>query len=93
MPQSLVDNAVNHRFEFEMPEGTAFVAYRRVGEVLHLVHVEVPSSLGGRGLGTRLVRETLDLIRSRGERIVPVCPFVVSFVARHAEYASLVQGR
>jgi predicted GNAT family acetyltransferase len=39
------------------------------------------------------VRETLDLIRGRGERIVPVCPFIVAFVARHAEYASLVQGR
>jgi uncharacterized protein len=93
VPQSLVDNAANHRFELAMPEGTAFVAYRRVGDVLHLVHAEVPASLGGRGLGTRLVRETLDLIRSRGERIVPVCPFIVSFVARHAEYASLVQGR
>ena len=61
--------------------------------MLHLLHAEVPPALGGRGLGTRLVREALELIRSRGERIVPVCPFVVSFVARHAEYASLVQAR
>lgn len=93
MPETLADNVANRRFELETPEGVAFVAYRRDGNVLHLVHAEVPAALGGRGLGTRLVRETLDLIRSRGERIVPVCPFIVSFVARHAEYASMVQAR
>jgi predicted GNAT family acetyltransferase len=93
VPETLADNVANHRFELATPAGMAFVAYRRVGDALHLVHAEVPPSLGGRGLGTRLVRETLDLIRSRGERIVPLCPFIVAFVARHAEYASLVQGR
>lgn len=93
MPETLVDNVVKHRFELATSEGMAFIAYRRVGDVLHLLHAEVPPALGGRGLGTRLVREALELIRSRGERIVPVCPFVVSFVARHAEYASLVQAR
>jgi predicted GNAT family acetyltransferase len=93
VPETLADNVANRRFELETPEGTAFIAYRRVGDVLHLVHAEVPPALGGRGLGTRLVRETLELIRGRGERIVPVCPFVVAFVERHPEYASLVQGR
>jgi len=93
VPETLVDNVAKHRLELATSEGMAFVAYRRVGDVLHLVHAEVPPALGGRGLGTRLVREALDLIRSRGEHIVPVCPFVVSFVARHAEYASLVQAQ
>ncbi|MGH8253967.1 MAG: GNAT family N-acetyltransferase [Steroidobacteraceae bacterium] len=93
MPETLVDNVAGHRFELATPAGMAFIAYRRSGNVLQLLHAEVPPALGGRGLGTRLVRETLDLIRSRGERIVPVCPFIVSFVARHAEYASLVQAR
>ena len=93
MPDTLADNAANHRFELELPEGLAFVSYRRAGDVLHLVHAEVPAALEGRGVGSRLVRETLELIRTRGERIVPVCPFIVAFVARHPEYASLVQAR
>ena len=89
MLETLIDNPVGRRFELATAGGTAFIAYRRSGTTLMLDHAEVPAALGGRGLGTRLVRETLELIRSRGERMVPVCPFIRLFVERHAEYADL----
>ena len=89
MPETLIDNPAGQRFELAMAGGTAFIAYRRSGATLSLNHAEVPTALGGRGVGTRLVRETLELIRSRGERVVPVCPFIRNFIERHAEYADL----
>jgi len=36
------------------------------------------------------VRGALEDIRSRGERVVPFCPFVRAYVRRHPEYADLV---
>jgi predicted GNAT family acetyltransferase len=92
VPGTLVDNTANHRFELAEPGGTAFVDYRRSGSTLILVHAEVPASLRGGGFGARLVRETLELIRSRGETIVPACPYVRSFVDRHQEFADLVRA-
>ena len=89
MPETLVDNTAAHRFELALADGMAFIDYRRAGSVLFLNHAEVPAQLGGRGLGTRLVRETLELVRSRGERVVPVCSFVRATMARHAEYDDL----
>ncbi len=89
MPETVIDNLAGQRFELAMTGGTASIAYRRSGATLSLNHAEVPVALGGRGLGTRLVRETLELIRSRGERVVPVCPFIRNFIERHAEYADL----
>lgn len=89
MSGQVIDNTAAGRFDLAMAGGTAFIAYRRSGATLLLEHAEVPVALGGRGLGTRLVRETLGLIRSRGERMVPVCSFIRSFVDRHPEYADL----
>ena len=92
MSGTLIDNAAKHRFELTVPGGIAFVDYRRSDSTLFLVHAEVPASLRGRGFGAQLVHETLDLIRARGETIVPACPYVRSFVDRHAEFADLVRS-
>ena len=89
MPETLVDNAAAQRFELAVPGGMAFIDYRRSGEVLFLNHAEVPAALGGQGLGKQLVRETLALIRSRGERVVPVCSFVRITMARQGGYDDL----
>ena len=89
MSETLVDNAAAHRFELTVAGGMAYIDYRRDGSVLFLNHAEVPAVLGGQGLGTRLVRETLELIRRRGERVVPVCSFIRATMARHAGYDDL----
>ncbi len=89
MAETLIDNSARSRFELDDGE-KGFVDYHRTGKVLFLNHVEVPAVLAGRGQGTRLVRATLDLIRSRGERMVPVCPFIKALVRRYPHYADLV---
>ena len=86
MSEALTDNAARSRFELG---ASGFIDYRRVGTVLYLNHAEVPPALSGHGVGTRLVRETLELIRSRGERMVPVCPFIKAFVRRNPAYSDL----
>jgi predicted GNAT family acetyltransferase len=86
---AVIDNTAANRFELALEGGVAFIAYHRSGATLYLDHAEVPAALGGRGVGTRLVRDTLELVRSRGERIVPVCSFVREFVRRQPAYAAL----
>jgi predicted GNAT family acetyltransferase len=29
-------------------------------------------------------------VRAEGSRVVPLCPFIASYIERHAEYADLV---
>jgi predicted GNAT family acetyltransferase len=64
-------------------------AVPRGEDVVVVPHVEVSPEYEGRGLGSRLVREMLDDLRARGQRVVPICPFVVSFIRRYPEYADL----
>ena len=89
MAGTLIDNVAQGRFELELEGGTAFIDYRRSGQTLYLNHAEVPVVLSGHGVGTRLVREALELVRERGERVVPVCPFIQAFMRRNPAYAEL----
>jgi predicted GNAT family acetyltransferase len=54
------------------------------------VHTEIDPAFEGKGLGSALAKGMLDNERQLGEPIVPLCPFVRSFVDRHPEYADLV---
>lgn len=73
-------------------ETVGILDYRRDGDVLDLLHTEVLPQGQGKGLGTVLVREVLDHIRSHGQQIVPTCSFVARFVDEHQDYADLVAG-
>jgi predicted GNAT family acetyltransferase len=85
------DNPARHRFEILVDDALAgFTAYEPRGEVLVFTHTEVDPQFRDMGVGSALVRGTLDQIRERGGRLVPECPFVAAFMDRHPEYADLV---
>ncbi|MEP7028866.1 MAG: GNAT family N-acetyltransferase, partial [Candidatus Eisenbacteria bacterium] len=53
---------------------------------------EVPEALAGRGVANALARHALEAARARGLHVVPLCPFVASYIRRHDEYADLIRG-
>jgi predicted GNAT family acetyltransferase len=85
------DNPARRRFEILVDDSLAgFVTYRQRPGVVILIHAEVDPAMEGKGVGSALARAALDQIRERGERVVPRCPFIAAFIARHPEYADLV---
>ena len=89
---TVVDNQEAHRFEAQLPGGTALLNYRLTDGAIVFTHTEVPKALEGHGVGNALVRFALDSARARGLTVVPLCPFVAAFIRRHAEYADLIRG-
>jgi uncharacterized protein len=85
------DNKQRFRYEI-LDDGVVagFLQYNMRGGRLILVHTEIHDEFGGRGLATQLVRGALDDARRRNLHIVPICPFVESFIKRHPEYDDLV---
>jgi uncharacterized protein len=88
---AVVDDTSNSRFVLEVDGQTLELVYRRKGRRLVLVHTEVPESLGGRGLGGRLVRGALETAASEGLTVVPVCPYVRTWLIDHPDAAVAVQ--
>ena len=56
-----------------------------------LVHTEIAPELEGQGFGGRLIAGALEDLRARELIIIPVCPFVRSYLERHPEYADLFE--
>ncbi len=87
---SVIDDVENRRFVFATGAGTAQLVYRTDGDRLLLVHTEVPGSMGGQGIGGRLVEAAVDRARASGETLVPSCSFVRGWLAKHPDQASTV---
>jgi hypothetical protein len=90
----VIDNTARSRFELALPgDATAFIDYYTrdsTPRVRVLTHAEVPVQLRGGGIGARLTAGVLQLLRARGEKAVPVCPYIVDFLRRHPDYADVV---
>ncbi len=86
---TVTDNRAKGRYEMTVQGGIAFVLYRLQGRVVELTHAEVPPQLSGRGLGSELVRATLEAIRADGRKVTPRCSFVQRFMTEHPEFDDL----
>jgi predicted GNAT family acetyltransferase len=78
-------NEIEHRFELAVDGSTAFLEYRLDGTKLVLTHAEVPEAFEGRGVGSKLVKLTLQYARDEGLSVLPDCSFVRSYFERHPE--------
>ncbi len=77
---------------FEAHEGdqlVGWVEFERTGDLVVITHTEVPVEHEGKGVGSALARGILDDTRERGLRALITCPFVLSWIGRHPEYADL----
>jgi predicted GNAT family acetyltransferase len=90
MPSQIRDNTALSRLELDAGGVTAFMNYRLAGSVMTLDHTETPVAARGRGLASRLVAGVLETARARGLKVVPRCPFVRAYLAKHPEFRDIV---
>ncbi len=85
------DDPAKRRYEILVDDALAgFAQYLPRDEVLIFTHTEVDPGFQNKGVGSALMRGTLDQVRAQGQRVVLQCPFMAAFINRHPEYADLV---
>ena len=86
------DNPEASRFEATL-DGTlmAVAQYERTTDRITFTHPLVAEAAEGHGVGGKLVKFALDQARADKLVVVPLCPFVQSYLRRHPEYRDLVQ--
>lgn len=90
MSVDVIDVPERHRFEAVLDgEVVGFAAYQKTDELIVFTHTEVDSSLEGQGVGGALIRDALDHVRELGLRVLPICPFVQTWMLRHPDYTDL----
>ena len=88
---TLVDNQQQNRYEFQIGEHTAVADYRIQGNEISMPHVGVPKELEGQGIASALVLAVFKNIEERKLKLIPLCPFVVTYVQRHPEWKKILK--
>jgi uncharacterized protein len=86
----VVHNTAAHRFEVILDGEVARADYRLDGNVMRMVHTEVPPAYEGKGVAGTLVRAALAYARGQGLRVLPLCSYVRSYMKRHPETHDLL---
>lgn len=87
---TVTDNPSAQRFEAVVEGQTAFAEYRLIRGAIMFTHTEVPEALGGRGIGSALIRAGLKAARERELKVMPVCPFFAAWFGKHPEERDLL---
>ncbi|CAM4139829.1 GNAT family N-acetyltransferase [Psychrobacter arenosus] len=91
MSIDITHNENAQRFETTIDGHTGYISYQDQGDTLVYDHTIVPSELGGKGVGSALVKHALDYARSHDKKVVPQCSFVATYIKKRPEYAELVK--
>jgi predicted GNAT family acetyltransferase len=89
------DNPAENRFEAYVDGRLAgFSAYQVSDGVITFTHTEVDDDVEGEGIGSALVRGSLDQVRAGTTlRVRPLCPFVRAWIDHHPDYRDLTTAR
>ncbi|MBD0403073.1 GNAT family N-acetyltransferase [Flammeovirga sp. EKP202] len=91
MEYQLINNEEKKRYEFNIDNQIAHVDYMLARGNIYLTHTEVPSSLGSRGIGSKLIHSVLTDIKENTEyKLFPLCPFVAAYIKKHTEWKSIL---
>ena len=87
-------NESENRFEALVDgEVAGFSAYQLTDLLVVFTHTEVDDAYEGQGVGSALARGALDGVREEGSRkVLPLCPFIKSWIDKHPDFADLVYG-
>ena len=89
-PIPVVNNEAEHRFEARLGDEVAFAEYRLRNRTIILPHTVVPEAFAGRGVGSQLAKAALAYAREQGLAVIPTCPFIAGYVAKHPEWHDIV---
>ena len=68
----------------------AIVEYRLGSGSIAFLHTEVRPDLEGQGVGGRVAAGVIEAARARGLKVIPRCPFIAAWLARHPEHHDIL---
>jgi predicted GNAT family acetyltransferase len=84
-------NQQARRFELTVEDHLAVLNYMLKGDIIVFTHTGVPPAIGGRGLGSKLVKTGLDYARENRLKVRSLCWFVSKYIRLHPEYQDLLK--
>lgn len=86
----VTNNQAAQQFQAEIDGQLAIISYGRIDDQIVFTHTGVPAALEGHGIAGKLAHTALETARAEHLAVVPLCPYVASYIRRHPEYQDLV---
>ena len=89
----VTDNPQLHRFDVTVDGAAAgFADYHDHGSRRTFTHTEVDDAFEGQGVGSSMVRQLLDGLRTESDlKVTVTCPFISAWIRRHPDYQELLR--
>ena len=79
-------NSAKNQFEAVRDGQTAVAQYELDGAQMTVTHILVPRAIEGQGVASALCQFAIATAREENLTIVPQCPFMATYFARHPEH-------
>lgn len=74
-------------------EGEGELTFSKASATLIIVdHTGVPDSMRGMGIAAALAQRAIEDARANGQKIMPLCPFMRSYMDRHKDATADVRS-
>lgn len=93
LPITLEETDSKGRYAYKADgDEEAEITFSRVSPTKIIVdHTGVPESMRGQGIGQKLAAHVVEDARTKGIRIIPLCPFFKALAQRHEEWQDVVE--
>ena len=86
----VINNEKKQQFELEINEDKAVIDYDLVNGKIRLNYTEVPESMKGKGIGSKLAEQTFALIERMGKKVIPECEFIQHWLEKNPDKKRLI---
>lgn len=76
----------------EIDGEVAFIDYKmkESSNRIYLIHTEVPIAIRSQGIAEKIVISALMDVKAHGWSLMPLCPYIVTYIKRHKEWLDIV---
>lgn len=87
---NVTNNTALEQFEIKEDGETAFLEYSIKGNVISILHTDVPDILGGKGIGSALAEHAFNYARQEKLGLKVYCSFAAVYAKRHPEWNDII---
>ena len=89
----VIHNPAKNRFETWIDNQLSKLDYLLDEDTIVLTHVGVYPEHRGQGVAGKLVEVALKYAEENSFRVIPMCPYVATYIHRHPQYIDLTKQK
>lgn len=89
----VVHNEAEERFEAWIDGQLSKLDYMQDGSNMVITHVGVHPEHRGQGVAGKITEVALEYAKEKSFRVIPMCPYVGTFIRRNPQYEDLTKQR